>query len=148
MSHLTKPVHVRFCKLPDSLYQTFDPATCRRTEFQVNRLKEISELPDFDRFILVHGVTSDFQMIDAKIIGVDHELRFWVSWFDTAGLQRSEHLGLDRLEQASGPSQTAVLPDNALVYWQMSEKSAGKPPARELVKFNDPGFFYYVEGGF
>ncbi len=78
---------VPFCRLSNTIHQVFDMATCKRSEFQVNRLKEISERPDFAYFAIMQDVDGDF------IVHPAYACPFFNTWYDVNGDFHAERIG-------------------------------------------------------
>jgi hypothetical protein len=107
------PVSVPFCRLPGSLVQTFDPATCLRSAFQVNFLVSVADRPDFAYFVTLTDRGSQYVM-PAEFAGP-----FSVMWYDRAGRCHADRVGANRVLESqvfSKTQQTAPAPLNGPVY--------------------------------
>jgi hypothetical protein len=88
---LSAPVSVPFCRFPGSLSQSFDPATCLRSDFQVRFLVEVASRPDFDYFVTTMDRGDQF------IVAPEFRCAFSLMWYTTGGQCFAARVGIDRV---------------------------------------------------
>jgi len=75
----------------NSGFQEFNLETCKRTKFQINRVKQISELSEFKQFVLTN---TDIGLI---IVHPDYKSKFTCLYYDKSDKLICEVIGLNRV---------------------------------------------------
>ena len=88
---LLSPVTVPFCCLPGSLTQTFEPATCLRSAFQVAFLARVAAKPDFAYFVTMLDVGGQV------IMAPEYHAPISVMWYTIDGQCHAAYVGVNRL---------------------------------------------------
>ncbi len=106
---ITTPVTVPLCYLPNSKSQTFDPATCLRSAFQVQTFLEISQRPDFAYFVCTGG--------EVPLMDPGYNSKIAIMWYAKDGTMHSLIAGrIKLLHNNTYPSQVSPTPLDSSVY--------------------------------
>ena len=84
---MSNTITVPFCFLPNSKKQVFDMDTCKRSEFQIHYLYNVSRQSDFAYFVIMHDVGREL------IIAPEHKNSVNVMWYTKDGHCYSVLLG-------------------------------------------------------
>lgn len=103
-------ITVPFCNRSNSISQVFDMATCKRSAFQVNRLKEISERPEFAYFVIMQADGGVF------IAHPAYACPFAVTWYDVNGDFHAERIGRRAVLVHSDYTGSVPVPADHIVY--------------------------------
>jgi len=99
---MSKKLTVPFCYLPNSKVQEFDMATCKRSEFQVNALLEVSQRDDFAYFVIMQDVGREI------IMAPEYDDTCFIMWYDKEGRMYAGSLGKDDFLSGFGDSWRLV----------------------------------------
>lgn len=103
---------IQFCYLPNSIVQNIDMKDCKRSEFQIKTLYDISQRDDFAYFVTMQDVGR------TVIVAPEFTCAFHVMWYDKAGNYHSAKIGRRKiLEDYSGLSKQPAATLNSQVYY-------------------------------
>jgi hypothetical protein len=106
-------VSVPHCYLPNSKVQVFDVATSRATAFQIARVKEISEMPDFAYFVTLRDKGTSWILPD------DEEVTkgpYSLMWYTRNGQAHCETIGQKRKWNTRSFAPSSPAPLDSVVY--------------------------------
>lgn len=87
---LQKSYTIPFCYLPNSKTQTFTPETCKRSDFQIQQLLQVSQREDFAYFV-VCGISNPV------IVAEEFECAFNIMWYDKFNNMHYARLGMRKM---------------------------------------------------
>jgi len=84
-------ISIPFCHLPNSRVQVFNE-NCKRTEFQIKTLKEISNRDSFDHFVLMYN-----NIGYPLIVEPNYKSKFFQLWYEKDGTFHGLFIGQKKL---------------------------------------------------
>lgn len=113
-------ITVPFCYLPNSKSQTFDMETCRRSEFQIQKLLEISQRPTFAYFVtqgFIGGIEGK-----KNLIYPEYPDPFLMSWYNRDGSSEAMKIGRVGILWENITHEGKPLPLDHVVYTSRCEQ--------------------------